>query len=104
MARELGKWIATPVEPVGVFTRAEDYHQKYYLRHSGLVYEEIRVHYPEEREFVDSTSAARLNGYMGGHGNHEQFEVEADLLGLSAEAITIVHDNVEEVEASCGGY
>ncbi len=101
LAVELGKWVATPVEPLGSFTRAEDYHQKYYLRHSGIAYEELRVHYPEERDFVDSTSAARLNGYMGGHGSLEQFDEEADRLGLSDEALAVVRDHVEEVVANC---
>jgi hypothetical protein len=34
---------------------------------------------------VDSTAAARVNGYVGGHGTMEQLEREIAELGLSEE-------------------
>ncbi len=102
LALELGKWIETPIEPAGVFTRAEDYHQKYYLRHAGIVYEELAARYPEDRDLVDSTAAARLNGYLGGNGTLEQLEREAPLLGLSDEALAVVRERVEAMQLDCG--
>ncbi len=62
---------------------AEDYHQKYFLKgHNDLEKELVRI-YPLHRDFVDSTAAARLNGYAGGHGNKEQLSREIEKLGLS---------------------
>jgi hypothetical protein len=98
---ELGEQVVTPIEPLGTFTRAEDYHQKYYLRGSGAVYEELSGCFDNDQEFVDSTTSARLNGYFGGHGTLEQFEQERDLYGLSEQALSIVHEHVEAVEGKC---
>ena len=39
--------------------------------------------YPDENDFIHSTSAARVNGYVGGHGNLMTLEKEIESLGLS---------------------
>ena len=39
--------------------------------------------YPNHRDLVDSTAAARLNGYAGGYGNKTQLSREIARLGLS---------------------
>lgn len=98
---EIGEPVATPIEELQAFHRAEDYHQKYRLRHSGIVYEELAACFQSEGEFVDSTAAARLNGYVGGHGRLEQFESERDLFGLSEAALAVVQELVETTEAKC---
>ena len=54
----------TPVIANARFWLAEDYHQKYYLRHHVLM-AEFRDYSPAQ--FVDSTVAARLNAYAAGH-------------------------------------
>ncbi|MFC2172496.1 hypothetical protein ACFLU6_07680 [Acidobacteriota bacterium] len=46
---------------------------------------EFRDIYPEEREFTDSTAAARVNGYLGGSGRLSSLKEELDSLGLSEE-------------------
>ena len=101
MPRDRGR-VQTVIEPAGVFTRAEDYHQKFYLRAVASVYEEIYSYYPTDREFVDSTAAARLNGYFGGNGSLELFEAESHLYGLSDEALAIVRDRAEAIGVDCG--
>ncbi|HET6364787.1 MAG: hypothetical protein ACM30F_04800 [Nitrospirota bacterium] len=45
---------------------------------------ELRRVYPSNREFVDSTAAARLNGYLGGEGSFDTLGQELDSLGLSS--------------------
>jgi len=83
IAARAGKPVKTEILPFTGFTRAEDYHQKYYLQqHAGLT-AEIRDRYPSFCGFVDSTAAARLNGYVGGHGTSGDVERDLPRLGLS---------------------
>ena len=64
---------------------AEDYHQKYYLKGRDRLEKELVRIYPRHRDLVDSTAAARLNGYVGGHGDKDQLSDELEKLGLSTE-------------------
>jgi hypothetical protein len=77
------KKVATELVPYTGFTRAEDYHQKYYLRNQAELEKRFETIYPDPVRFTDSTAAARVNGYLGGYGSREQFEREAPGLGLS---------------------
>jgi peptide-methionine (S)-S-oxide reductase len=75
--------VFTDVEPLGTFYRAEDYHQKYRLRSERSVMAEFRAMYPVERDLVDSTAAARVNGWLDGCADSEQLDRELPLTGLS---------------------
>ena len=78
-----GTEVFAPILPADSFHRAEDYHQKYYLqRHDELV-DELRSPYPDFRDLVDSTAAARLNGYLGGSRTHDLRRDDLGQLGLS---------------------
>jgi peptide-methionine (S)-S-oxide reductase len=81
-ARRLG--ISAPIIVGARFHLAEDYHQKYYLRHDRVLMAELADYSP--RELIDSTVAARLNGYVAGHGSREQLVGELSRLGLSMAA------------------
>lgn len=85
LAQKIGGKVKTRIVPLRSFTMAEDYHQKYYLRGRGPLEKELMRIYPHHRDFVDSTAAARLNGYVGGHGTKEQLSDELEKLGLSIE-------------------
>ena len=76
--------IYTEIVPYGKFYLAEDYHQKYELRRHGDLMKELKAMYPRDIDFVNSTAAARINGYIGGHGKPEDFEAAIENLGLSA--------------------
>ena len=78
--------VHTEVAKLERFWIAEDYHQKYRLRHEPELYEELSASYPNERDFTDSTAAARINGYLAGHGSSRQLDAEIGKLGLSAES------------------
>jgi len=73
----------TEIVPYTEFYLAEDYHQKYRLQHEQDLMGEFRVIYPETADFVNSTAAARVNGYLAGYGTSQALEEEIDSLGLS---------------------
>jgi peptide-methionine (S)-S-oxide reductase len=62
---------------------AEDYHQKYRLRGVSVLMAEFEALYPDPAGLVNSTAAARVNGYVGGNGTLNQLEAEIGQLGLS---------------------
>ncbi len=78
--------VSTSIETLDRFYRAEDYHQKYRLRGSRRVFGELRSVMSDERAFIDSTAAARLNGWLDGWGTEAQLERELPLIGLSEAA------------------
>lgn len=84
-AEERGQTIYTEIADYTRFWRAEDYHQKYRLRGAKALFAEFETIYPKTDDMVDSTAAARVNGYVGGHGTIEQLEDEIGRLGLSEE-------------------
>jgi len=73
----------TEVRPFTLFYQAEAYHQKYHLRRDDDVMAEFRQMYPTDAGLVRSTAAARVNGYLAGHGSCEQLTDEVALLGLT---------------------
>jgi peptide-methionine (S)-S-oxide reductase len=42
--------------------------------------------FPVDGAFVNSTAAARANGYLGGYGTRTEREVDLPRMGLSAQA------------------
>ena len=92
-ARIKGK-IQTEVLPATEFYAAEDYHQKYYLRQDFVLGTEFRMIFPFGRDFVNSTAAARVNGYMGGYGTNAALKEDVDRLGLSEAGRKRLLDNV----------
>jgi len=80
--RELGQKITTRIRRAGDFWRAEDYHQKFRLRHRTELVTALLDHYGSDRAFVDSTAAARLNGLLGGNGNREAVVAELGRLAM----------------------
>ncbi len=80
---KLGTTVPTEIVSLDKFYLAEDYHQKYYLQSVKGLSAEIKAYYPVFSGFIDSTAAARLNGYIGGYGNAEQLAEEMESYGLS---------------------
>lgn len=84
LAQELGP-LTTEIIPLTTFYLAEDYHQKYSLRHNTPLMAAFNRFYPDPLDFVNSTAAARINGYLAGYGLPEEVEANLDALGLSKE-------------------
>ncbi|WP_306055871.1 peptide-methionine (S)-S-oxide reductase [Natronococcus wangiae] len=66
LADRAGRSATTDVERLEGFTPAEPYHQKYELRSTPAVGDELETLYGDG--FVDSTVVARLNGFVAGYG------------------------------------
>jgi peptide-methionine (S)-S-oxide reductase len=75
--------VYTEIVSASTFFPAEAYHQKYGLRSEEGLMREFRSFYPDDRRFVASTAAARVNGYVSGEGTTADLEAELGSLGLS---------------------
>ena len=83
LAARLGKTIRTEVIPFSRFYPAETYHQKYYLRGHKQLLKELQRYYPQDEGLMNSTAAARVNGYLGRNGTADALKAEIEGYGLS---------------------
>src|SRR5690606_3840192 len=68
MERNLGEAIETEIAAFEQFTLADERHQKYYLKRYPNTLEQLQDLFPKMDHLVDSTFAARLNGFVKGYG------------------------------------
>ena len=87
--------ITAPIITGAPFHLAEDYHQKYYLRRDATLMRELAGYEPQA--LVDSTVAARLNGYVAGKGTLAGLRSAS--LGLSAAGETYLERLVRQRES-----
>jgi peptide-methionine (S)-S-oxide reductase len=84
---KLNQTIWTEILPASEFYAAEDYHQKYRLRNHRALMAALKSLFPDGEAFAASPAAARLNGYLGGHGTLSSLRAELTSLGLSPAAL-----------------
>ena len=83
MEKKLGQKLYTGILPLNQFYLAEDYHQKYYLQNIQELVSEFYKMYPNMQDLINSTAAARTNGYLGGNGSIESLKQQLASFGLS---------------------
>lgn len=71
------------LEAAGIFTRAEEYHQKHFLQH-GPEAREFFARYPTSEAFTDATETARANAIASGRLNRDQIQALLPSLNISA--------------------
>jgi peptide-methionine (S)-S-oxide reductase len=82
--------IYTQIMHYSEFYPAEDYHQKYWLQQTPELIQEFHRIYPDFKDIVNSTAAARVNGLLGGYGTFDGTAAELSSYGLSTEANKLV--------------
>ncbi len=80
------KKIYTKILLLTEFYPAENYHQKYRLRSNRDLMRDFNTIYPRGEDFMNSTAAARINGYLSGYGSLENLKDELSGFGLSPAA------------------
>jgi len=96
--QEKYKFCFTKILPLESWTNAENYHQKYYLRNE----EEILniLNFETEVNVRESHIACRLNGYVAGKGEFQDFERELKEWNLSEEVKTKLHTLLKSSSSS----
>ena len=61
---ELSGTVQTKILPIRSFTRAEQYHQKYYLQQRPTLVQKLQQPFSDLKSFLDSTVAARANAFI----------------------------------------
>jgi len=84
----MGESVTTDIEELDRFHLAEQYHQKYELRVTPFVGDELTDIYGDK--LVHSTVAARLNGFVAGHGDEQQRRALLAELDLGPAALSEV--------------
>jgi len=78
--------VHTEILPSSTFYVAEGYHQKFSLRGQPEILKEFRAIYPSDEGLMNSTAAARVNGYLSGLTGFEDVQEAVDNLRLAAQA------------------
>ena len=84
--QRLNKTVLTEINAFEQFYLAEDYHQKHYMQGVLQISRDFNFIYPDYLGWVNSTAAARVNGYLGGNGTQRDLQAQIDSLGLSSDA------------------
>jgi len=90
LVKQYERDLTTEVLQLETFFNAEDYHQKYVLQRHDAVMKRFRLAYPDFNDFVDSTAAARLNGFAYGCGKKELLEAEQSSYGMPQDMLATV--------------
>ena len=80
--------IHTEIHPSKAYYVAENYHQKYILQqHPWLI---VALQIQTGDEFIRNHVCAKLNGYLAGYSELQEFDMVAEQLGLSKKMIEYI--------------
>lgn len=90
VAKSKGQSVTTAIEDFSFFTLAEDYHQKYRLRHARVAMAEFEELFPTMEALLHSTAVTRANAFAAGYGSRELRAADLPRLGLSEAAVAAI--------------
>lgn len=94
----LGKEIQTEFQPYTAFYRAENRHQKYFLKRFPKAMDSLLPLFPNDTAFVDSTIAARLNGFVREFGTLKDIKSEIPYWGLHSDSERTLNELLEAIK------
>ena len=94
----LGKEIQTEFQPYTVFYCAENRHQKYFLKRFSKAMDSLLPLFPNDKAFVDSTIAARLNGFVREFGTLKDIKAEIHHWGLDPDNERVLKELLENIK------
>ncbi len=98
---ESGRTIKTTIREFERFYLAEDYHQKFRLQQQPAFKNQFLDQLSME-EFINSTAAARVNGYIAGRGERESIIDNIGELGLTTELQERLLERNDIAPEECG--
>ena len=98
MERNLGEAIETEIAAFEQFTLADERHQKYYLKRYPNTLEQLQDLFPKMDHLVDSTFAARLNGFVKGYGKMRLLKSEVAGWNIDEENRDILLNKLETIK------
>uniref|UniRef100_A0A0N4ZIF5 peptide-methionine (S)-S-oxide reductase n=1 Tax=Parastrongyloides trichosuri TaxID=131310 RepID=A0A0N4ZIF5_PARTI len=91
--------IETYIQKITIFTDAEDYHQKYWLRNAPSLFSILKLEGKDD-EIKNSTIAAKVNGYLGGESDYSELNVIGKDYGLTDNEIEYIIKQTSEISKS----
>jgi peptide-methionine (S)-S-oxide reductase len=88
--------ITSFILPINKFYLAESYHQKYLMKQVPLLARDMKMLYPKDADFLNSTAATRINGFVGGHGSQALLQEEIDGFGLTPQGRELLSRIVQQ--------
>ncbi|XP_048779523.1 peptide methionine sulfoxide reductase-like [Ostrea edulis] len=85
--------IVTKIVKAGTFYDAENYHQKYILRQHRDILDSLHL---TDEELISSALACKLNGYLGGYGNFEDFLKDTEGMTLTKKQLNYVEQQLKK--------
>lgn len=98
MAKKLGEPIETDIAAFGNFTPADEKHQKYYLKRYPNTLEQMQDLFPKPEHLIDSTFAARLNGFVKGYGKMQGLKNEIASWNIDEENREILLNKLDTIK------
>lgn len=98
MEKKLGEAIETDIAEIDHFNMADERHQKYYLKRYPNTLEQLQELFPHPEHLVDSTFAARLNGFVKGFGKLDELKKEIAAWNIDEENRGILLNKLEAIK------
>ncbi|MCM3610118.1 peptide-methionine (S)-S-oxide reductase MsrA [Planococcus sp. MERTA32b] len=98
MENSLGETIETEIAEYENFTLADGRHQKYYLKRYPNTLEQLQELFPKPELLVDSTFAARLNGFVKGYGKLRTLKNEIAFWNIEEEDKELLLNKLETIK------